>query len=232
MSLEELLAVQVTTASCNPQTTTDAPASITVFTRSEIERMGLTTLAQLLNLVPGVQAMFESQEGRTNLLLGRGTPESYGQSFLLLLDGQRMNEHYTGGFTLANRVVPLSNVDRVEVIRGPGSALYGGNAFSGVINIISARHLNNVVVELGQFSAQRVGVNSSVDAERWHAQAFVQNAQDNGEHYHDLFDRFGLQNDTYDPRSARDFYGTLEYGDADMGYAFLSLRHSEHPLDW
>lgn len=225
-SLAELAKVRVIVASKNLESTLDSPSSITVFTRAEIRRMGLNSLADLLNLVPGMQALFEPTEGRDNLLQGRGTPESYGQSFLLLLDGQRLNEHYTGGFTLANRFIALENLERVEIIRGPGSALYGSNAFNGVINLVTARHLNELSLEAGTFSEGRVGVNLSGGANTFAYSAFLQASRDKGYLYEAPFDRYHRQTSTRDPRESLDALANLAWGKA-----FLQLRHTQHHLE-
>ncbi|MBI3130624.1 MAG: TonB-dependent receptor [Acidobacteria bacterium] len=225
-TLEELAKVRVIAASKNLESTLDSPSSITVFTRAEIRRMGLNSLSDLLNLVPGMQALFEPTEGRDNLLQGRGTPESYGQSFLLLLDGQRLNEHYTGGYTLANRFIVLENLERVEIVRGPGSALYGSNAFSGVINLVTARHLNDLTLEAGTFSAGRAGVNLSGGSGSFAYSAFLQATRDRGYLYEGAFDRYHLQTSTRDPRQGLDALANLEWGQA-----FLQLRHTRHHLE-
>ncbi|HJW32846.1 MAG TPA: TonB-dependent receptor [Holophagaceae bacterium] len=240
-SLAELAKVRVIVASKNLESTLDSPSSITVFTRAEIRRMGLNSLTDLLNMVPGMQALFEPTEGRDNLLQGRGTPESYGQSFLLLLDGQRLNEHYTGGFTLANRFIALENLERVEIIRGPGSALYGSNAFNGVINLVTARHLNDLTLEAGAFiagdlnhltlesgapSAGRFGLNLSGASGTFAYSAFLQASQDKGYLYEAPFDRYHQQDSTRDPRKGLDALANLEWGKA-----FLQLRHTQHQLE-
>lgn len=224
-TLEELSKVRVIAASKNLESTLDSPSSITVFTRAEIRRMGLNSLTDLLNLVPGMQALFEPTEGRDNLLQGRGTPESYGQSFLLLLDGQRLNEHYTGGYTLANRFIALENLDRVEIIRGPGSALYGSNAFNGVINLITARHLNNLTLEAGTLAFGKAGVNLSGGEGPFAYSAFLQASRDQGYRYESPFDRYHLQTSTRDPREGLDALANLEWGKG-----FLQLRHTQHHL--
>lgn len=224
-TLEELAKVRVIVASKNLESTLDSPASITVFTRAEIRRMGFTSLTDLLNFVPGMQALFEPTEGRDNLLQGRGTPESYGQSFLLLLDGQRLNEHYTGGFTLANRFIALGNLERVEIIRGPGSALYGSNAFNGVINLVTARNLNDATLEAGELAGFRAALNLSGGQGPLAYSGFLQAFQDQGFTYEGAFDRYRLQSSTQDPRRGVDAFACLEWGKA-----FLQLRHTQHRL--
>ncbi len=225
-SLQDLAKVRVNVASKNLESTLDSPSTITVYTRAELQRMGLRSLTDLLNLVPGMQALFEPTEGRDNLLQGRGTPEAYGQSFLLLLDGQRLNEHYTGGFTLANRFIALGNLERVEIIRGPGSALYGSNAFNGVINLVTARTLEDVTLDATDPAGGRLALNMHGRRGAIEASGFLQVSQDGGETYKGVFDRFGLQTRTRDPRRGLDAYANLTWGEG-----FLQLRHTAHRLE-
>ncbi|MCB1052029.1 MAG: TonB-dependent receptor [Acidobacteria bacterium] len=226
LSLEELLAVEVTTTSRNPEPIQRAPGSITVFNRKELDQMGISNLTELLSLVTGVQALFEPQEGRTNLLLGRGTPESYGQGFLLLLDGERLNENYTGGFSLTNRMVTLSNVKRVEIIRGPASALYGSNAFSGVINLISDVQTKRNWLGLGADGFYRLGTTHSESFGDWHVALFGEVFGEEGQTYHHVFDRFGLQDHTQDPHRGTDAQVRVSYQKAQ-----LTLRHSDRHFE-
>lgn len=225
-TLQELAQVRVIVASKNLESTLDSPASLTVFTRAELKRMGVRSLTDLLNLLPGIQALFEPTEGRDNLLQGRGTPEAYGQSFLLLLDGQRLNEHYTGGFTLANRFIALGNLDRVEVIRGPGSALYGSNAFNGVINLVTSRTANDLTLDATDPAGGRLALNLSGRRGNLQGSGFLQVEQDAGARFEGVFDRFNLQTRTRDPRRGLDAHAHLEWGDT-----FLQLRHTQHRLE-
>lgn len=226
LSLDELLDIKVTATSRNPESTRLAPGSVTVFSRTELDHMGIRTLTDLLNLVTGVQAMFEPQEGRTNLLLGRGTPESYGQGFLLLLDGERLNEHYTGGFTLTNRLIPMSHIERVEITRGPGSALYGSNAFSGVINLISNQKTDSYIAGLGSDNGYLFSATHNARHGDWRYGLFVEQSGDDGQRYEEVFDRFGLQQRTDDPRRARDGQFRLGFRDS-----LLTVRHSERQFE-
>jgi outer membrane cobalamin receptor len=226
LSLDELLQVKVTSTSRNPELAQLAPGSVTVFTRQELDNMGVRSLTDVLSLVTGVQALFEPSEGRSNLLLGRGTPESYGQGFLLLLDGERLNEQYTSGFTLANRMISLSNIARIEIIRGPGSALYGSNAFSGVINLVSDRSNNRYVAGVSSHSGYLLSANQHADNGDWQYSLFVEAFGDDGDEFDPVFDRFGQQTTTDDPRRGRDGQFRLGYRDT-----LLTLRHSQRELD-
>ena len=142
LSLEELSHLQVQTvyaAAKHEQKVTDAPASTTVVTRDTIQKQGYRTLADVLNGVGG----FYSTYNRSYQIVGvRGfsRPNDYGGRLLVTVDGHRLNEPlYDTQFGGTECPVDLDLIDRVEVIRGPGSVIYGNNAFFGVINIVTRR---------------------------------------------------------------------------------------------
>ncbi len=142
MNLEDLGAIQVTSvyaASKREQSLADAPASVTIVTAQDIQQYGYRTLGDILNSVGG----FYVTGDRTYNFLGvRGVnrPDDYGGRNLLLIDGHRLNEALYDS-TSWGRDFPLDVdlIDRVEVVRGPGSILYGNNAFFSVVNVIPKR---------------------------------------------------------------------------------------------
>lgn len=123
----------VVTAAKMEQPINEAPATIEVVTEQEIERYGLRTLADVLRLVPGIDmASIINQM----YFCPRGlNAKRANSSVLCLMDGHPYNEITRG--TIDPFWVSLVNVKRIEIIKGPGSALYGANAFAGVINIIT-----------------------------------------------------------------------------------------------
>lgn len=131
----------VTVASRYAQTARNAPSIVTVVTADDIRERGHRNLSDVLRGLPGLY-VWRSQEGR-DLLGVRGVISSDNNKVLLLIDGQPW---YDGVYTHAwiDDYLPLSQVKQVEVIKGPGSAIYGTNAFTGVINIVtwSAEDLN------------------------------------------------------------------------------------------
>ena len=142
MSLDELGAIKVPVvygASKHEQKVTEAPSSVTIITRDEIQKSGYRTLAEILNSVPG----FYVRNDRNFSLLGIrgfGRPGSFNSKFQLLLDGHRINDGVTGRAWIDHGfAVEVDLIERVEVIRGPGSSLYGDSAFFGVINVITRR---------------------------------------------------------------------------------------------
>lgn len=142
LSLEDLMQMEiptVVTASKHEQKVTEAPASVSVVTADEIKRYGYRNFADLLNAVRGFYVTYDRAYGFTGAR-GFNRTRDYGGRILLLVDGHRINDPAYG--TLAGRedfLLDLDLIERVEIVRGPGSALYGDNAFLGVINIITRR---------------------------------------------------------------------------------------------
>lgn len=128
----------VVTASKHPEPLSEAPSTITVIPRERIVDSGARYLSDLLREVPGVtlRTSFFGEE----LIEMRGyTSESSSNSVLLLVDGIVRNQPYSGGATLVFDDLALENVERIEVARGPGSSLWGPNAYAGIINVVTRR---------------------------------------------------------------------------------------------
>ncbi len=130
LSLEELADVRVTSATLGEHAIRHAPSTMSVVTAQQIEALGLLTLADALRLVPGFTVL-DNQFG-DQVVAVRGVQNQ--ANILVTIDGQPVNDFYDGYFVPR---IPLANVERIEVIRGPGSALYGTNAFSAVISIVT-----------------------------------------------------------------------------------------------
>lgn len=136
------------TASKTATTLDETPAILTVLTRDEIRRMGLRTLAEAMPLVPGVAVSLSNDGQRRFNFRGRNSISSEGVK--ILIDGHSLNEPSTSGATRVFDTYPLQHVERIEVIRGPGSALYGANAFTGVINLVTRKTGHQVYELSGQ----------------------------------------------------------------------------------
>jgi outer membrane receptor for ferrienterochelin and colicins len=138
MSLEDLLGVEVvSTASKFPQAVKEAPASITVITADEIRRYGHRTLADTLRSVRGFYTSYDRNYSYLGMR-GFARPGDYNTRILLLLDGHRLND---GIYDMApigtDFPIDVSLIERIEIIRGPGSSLYGTSAFFAVINVVT-----------------------------------------------------------------------------------------------
>ena len=128
----------VEAASKYKQKTTEAPSSVTIVTADEVKKYGHRTLADILRSVPG---LYVTSDRNYSFLGVRGFNRGdYNSRVLLLVDGHRVNNSLSdGAFIGTEFILDVDLIDRVEIIRGPGSSLYGNNAFFGVINVITRR---------------------------------------------------------------------------------------------
>ncbi len=135
LSLEQLLSVEVTSASRKAQSLSDVAAAIFVISAEDLRRSGVTSIPEALRMVPGVHV------GRIDdnrwAVSARGFNDQYSNKLLVLMDGRHIyTPHYAGVFW-DHHSLSIDNIERIEVIRGPGATLWGSNAVNGVINIIS-----------------------------------------------------------------------------------------------
>jgi iron complex outermembrane receptor protein len=137
LSLEELSNIQVYTASKHMQNASDAPASITVVDSNEIQRFGYRNLADILRGVPGFYLTYDRDYTFVGVR-GFGRLGDWNSRILVLIDGHRINNNVLGQAMLGNEfLVDVDMIERVEIVRGPSSSLYGANAFFAVINVIT-----------------------------------------------------------------------------------------------
>ena len=134
-SAEDIFEEQVVTASARSSSETKSPASLTVITGDEIRMSGAATVPEILRRVPGID-IAEMNPSDTNVSI-RGFNRRLANKVLVLVDGRSVYQDFLGGTFWPLIDVNIQDIDRIEVIRGPGSALYGANAFSGVVNIIT-----------------------------------------------------------------------------------------------
>ena len=137
--LKALLATKVITASRAEESLGSAPAMVVVLQRADLEQRGYLQLSELLDDLPGMDVIrpYGDNFVRTYWRGERGT---IGEPFLILLDGMVLNHLYFNTADGPLAALPLSNVERVEIVYGPASALYGANALRGVIHVITARN--------------------------------------------------------------------------------------------
>ncbi|MDD5461623.1 MAG: TonB-dependent receptor [Methylococcales bacterium] len=143
LSLEELGAIPVTTIATGTSKPIYQSAAVTsVITAEQIKSMGATELHEVLETVPGVHASLQPNSYDYNYSI-RGIRNVQNSQVLILLNGTRVTTPFSGTLPTGTEL-PIEAIQQVEVIRGPGSALYGADAFAGVINIItkSAKDIN------------------------------------------------------------------------------------------
>jgi len=139
LAIEELMEIEVYGASKFAQKLSEAPSSVSIVTSDEIKKYGYRTLADILRSVRG---FFVTSDRNYDFAGIRGflRPGDYNTRVLLLVDGIRINDNvYDQTFIGTDFPIDVDLIDRVEVIRGPGSSLYGSNAFFAVINVITRR---------------------------------------------------------------------------------------------
>ncbi|MES2071415.1 MAG: TonB-dependent receptor [Pseudomonadota bacterium] len=139
MSIEQLLDIQISTASKFAQPLAEAPSAVSVIGAADIKSYGWRTLADLLASVRG---LYVTNDRNYSYLGGRGflRPGDYNTRFLILVDGVRNNDTlYDQAAVGKDFILDLDLIERVEYVPGPGSSIYGSNAFFGVINIITKR---------------------------------------------------------------------------------------------
>jgi len=134
-SLEDLMNMEITSASRKEQRAVDVPAAVFVITRDDIRRSGMTTIPDVLRLAPGVDvAQVNSNKWAVTV---RGFNAVFANKLLVLIDGRSVYNRIFSGVLWDTEDLPLDDVERIEVIRGPGAAMWGANAVNAVINIIT-----------------------------------------------------------------------------------------------
>ena len=156
LSLEELLQVKITGSTLTNENLKSVPAAVTVFSREEISGLGLDSLNELMDLVPGFQAYRSSFGSQTKIISTRGLSVSGVSEILIMVDGQRLDTPRDNNSMDFGGRIPLINIERVEFIRGPGSALYGSNAMLAVVNIITRKDANELGMTIGNFNRRQV----------------------------------------------------------------------------
>ena len=136
LSLEELAMVEVTSVSRRPEALADAAAAIFVISAEDIRRSGATSLPEVLRLAPNLNVQRVNAVDYAISARGFNGFET-SNKLLVLIDGRSIYSTLSSGVFWDARDVMLQDVERIEVISGPGGALYGSNAMNGVINIIT-----------------------------------------------------------------------------------------------
>ena len=134
-SLEDLMNIEVTSVSKKEQKTSQAAAAIFVISRQDIRRSGALNIPDLLRMVPGLDVA-QIDSGKWSIS-ARGFNGQYSNKLLVLIDGRTVYNTIFAGVFWDSQIVPLDTIERIEVIRGPGAAVWGSNAVRGVINIIT-----------------------------------------------------------------------------------------------
>lgn len=139
-SLSELADIEVTIAGKAPQKASDVAAAISVLTQDDIRNSAATTIPDLLRLVPGLQVA--RIDAHNWVVSSRGFGDRTTNKLLVMIDGRSIYNHVFAGVLWDQYDLVLEDIERIEVIRGPGASVWGANAVNGVINIITRSALD------------------------------------------------------------------------------------------
>ena len=149
LSVEELLDIDVTSVSKYPEKLSEAAAAVAVLTQDDIHTSGFTSIPEALRLVPGLDVA--RVDSHTWAISSRGFNDIFANKLLVLIDGRTVYTPLFSGVFWEVQDTLLQDIDRIEVVRGPGATLWGANAVNGVINIItkSARDTQGLLISGG-----------------------------------------------------------------------------------
>lgn len=191
------------TATGTEEDASKVPAAVTVISSDEIEESQVSDLPTLLRRVPGITVMASGGTGNQSSVFTRGTESDH---TLVMIDGVRLNSPYFGGFDFSQ--LSTAGLERVEVLRGPSSALWGSDAIGGVINLVPQRATNglqgHIMAEQGSDSWERYEGGFSYGSKKF--DLFASGLKHSGDS--------GLENSDYD----------LETGLVDTGWSFENSR--------
>lgn len=137
MTLEEMMGIEVSTVTREPERTVAVPAAVHVITQDDIRRSGARSLPEALRLAPGIQvARIDASRYAVGM---RGFADRLARSMLVLIDGRAVYSPLFAGTYWESQNTLLDDIERIEIIRGPGGTLWGANAVNGIINIVTKR---------------------------------------------------------------------------------------------
>jgi len=177
---EELISI----ATGTPRPVSKAPAVASVITARDIRASGANTLEEVLERIPGLHVVTSTAKHQSPTYSFRGINTGQGPQTLFLINGQEMTFLMVGGLQFGLQF-SLESIARIEVIRGPGSAVYGADAFAGVINIITKTDADidgiNVGVKAGSFNTKSVWGQYGGEHNGWHIAASLEYRKTDGD---------------------------------------------------
>ncbi|MBL8012672.1 MAG: TonB-dependent receptor [Candidatus Omnitrophica bacterium] len=197
LSVEELMSLEIYSAAKKPQAYFDTPNAIYVITPEDIRRSGATNIPDLLRMVPGVSVQ-QMGSGSWDISIRGFNGFIWANKLLVLIDGRSVYTPLYGGVYWATQNVVLEDIERIEIIRGPGGTLWGANAVNGVINIItkSAKHTQGALAT-GTFGSELQGegvLRYSGEKDGW---------------YYRTYGKYFERDDSFHPNGADDWDMTL-----------------------
>ncbi len=184
MDLEQLMQVNVTGSTLRDESLKTVPSAVTVFTHEQIAVLGVDYLHELLSLVPDYQVDRAADYATNYTYSARGRRNgTQAREVLLLVDGRLFTNPRTGSIDVVLPLFPVAHIERVEIIRGPGSALYGSSAFTGVINVITRKRAAEVKVTAGSDQRRGIDVLWGQQTGDWETSLFAHAYEDRGQNF-------------------------------------------------
>lgn len=237
MSLEELMDLPVTLVSKRPESASDAPGIVTVVTKEEIRTFGAKNLLDVLERMPSIYTIKSYMFGQ-NLVSVRGDLATHHNNHtLVLINGRPVRESIQGGLNYPLfTAYPIEMIERIELVRGPGSVLYGTNAFTGVINIITKEGSDSeldLVLEGGSHGYFRSSVSGGTDANDCRVYGTVQHARADGAHWR-ATDEAGVPRSLSSRQSSGSVATHLQTGPVtfDLFYTDQEMNHFGRAPRW
>ncbi len=203
LSLEDLLNIQVTSTSRREETQQLAPGVITVVTSQEIHQYGARHLRDVIDRLVGMQVLSSHQRPHNKTSIRGMNGAHQDGSVLILLNGRPIHDGTDGGFNFDIYLgFPLEMVDHIEVIRGPGSVIYGTDAMSGVINIITKdahKSINESIVDIsvGSFNRKQIQLTTLMGGEDYSLNIGINSIRADGDSVSGVVDKDNIVG-TYD----------------------------------
>ena len=220
----------------------EAPAIISVITAAELKKMGARTYLDALKQVPGVEISL-ARYGQYEIAV-RGIKTSGTEKVLVLIDGHSVNESFFGSAMTLYDDLSIDNIKQIEVIRGPGSALYGANAFVGVINIVTKKAKDiakqSFITQVGSWHTKKVGLLFGKEFPAGDVAGYVEYFDTDGfkeevtSDLQTILDGLGgssaslAPGKTYFPKEKLDFNLNASYGDISLSSKFLKRKRGDY----
>jgi outer membrane receptor protein involved in Fe transport len=229
LSIDQLINMRASGPTRTLKKLSEVPASVTVFSRSEIQKMGVDFLFELLSYVPGFQTSRDNDYGGSYFYSSRGSDTGQDTTaILLMINGSPRQEIRNASASALSSLFPIDRIERIEVIRGPGSALYGSGAFLGIINIVTVQGHNELKMQYGDLGRKNNQLQLSEQAGDWSLDAFLSYYKDDGDAYR-LDDAININlQKTKDPQWSGNYSVQVGFKDTKVSLEHLSVESKDY----
>ncbi|WAJ69730.1 TonB-dependent receptor plug domain-containing protein [Catenovulum adriaticum] len=232
LPIEQLLQLKVASATLTNETMLTVPSSVAVYEAQDIQQIGLDSLDELLNFVTGIQSNASDRNSLFKRTSFRGrSAGTGGREILILLNGQRVNSEYSGNSDYTLPKIPLAIVEKVEIIKGTGSAIYGSNAFLGVINIITkSNNTPELHVAAGNMGSVELSASGGTTIGKVNIHASAAYGKTDGDHYSNVKDSYNpdLTLDISDPNRHAEVILNISSGETALNIAYSEQKSEDY----